>query len=264
MSSPSVLPGPAPDNWDDHWDAFGAVAQGNPANTYRHRLVLGHLGPLPAGARVLDIGSGQGELAAFLRRRYGGVDIWGLEHSSEGVRRARAMAEASGLDIRFACRDLLQATELASTDRGWATHATCSEVLEHVDRPDVLLRHARDYLAPACRLVVTVPGGPRTAFDRHIGHRQHFTPDSLRRTLEAGGFEVLGIQRAGAPFFNLYRLMVMLTSSRLIESSRSGGPNRPTRSLQIAYRLFDASFRFNLPTSPFGWQLVAVATPRSA
>jgi 2-polyprenyl-3-methyl-5-hydroxy-6-metoxy-1,4-benzoquinol methylase len=35
----------------------------------------------------------------------------------------------------------------------------CSEVLEHVDRPRELLANAAAYLAPGCRLVVTVPGG---------------------------------------------------------------------------------------------------------
>ena len=65
------------------------------------------------------------------------------------------------------------------------------------------------YLARGCRVVVTVPGGPMSAFDRSIGHRRHFTPDSLSQILRESGFRVESAQRAGFPFFNLYRLVVI-------------------------------------------------------
>ena len=78
-------------------------------------------------------------------------------------------------------RDLLRDPAPDAEWAGWATHAVCSEVLEHVDEPVVLLRNARSWLAPGCRLVVTVPGGPMSAFDRHIGHRRHFSPGGSRR-----------------------------------------------------------------------------------
>jgi len=28
------------DDWDDHWDKYGEAAKGNPANDYRHAMVL--------------------------------------------------------------------------------------------------------------------------------------------------------------------------------------------------------------------------------
>lgn len=266
---PSSRPANA-DDWDQHWDDLGESAEGNPANTYRQRLIFRHLGPCDPGTRILDIGSGQGELALLLRTRFPAADIWGLEYSASGVRRAGAAAGDDGVTIRFTQRDLLADTSdtsvasLEPSERGWATHAVCSEVLEHVDRPDVLLRHAREYLAPGCRVVVTVPAGPRSAFDRHIGHRRHFTPETLRQTLEAGGFVPSRIERAGAPFFNLYRLAVMLRGRRLISdlARPSGGASAPqAQMIRRASRVFDAAFRFNLPSTPFGWQLVAVATP---
>jgi len=268
-----TVPGPmpssrraAPDDWDQHWDDLGARAAGNPANTYRQRLIFQNLGLCSPGARILDIGSGQGELAVLLRARYPSADIWGIEYSAAGVRRASLAAAHDRLAIHFTQRDLLTAQDLAPSEQRWATHAVCSEVLEHVDRPDLLLRHAREYLAPGCRVVVTVPAGPRTAFDRHIGHRPHFTPGSLRETLEAGGFETTRIEQAGAPFFNLYRLTVMLRGRRLIEdlsrSDPSSGSLGAAKRIKAAYRVFDAAFRLNLPSTPFGWQLVAVASPR--
>ena len=61
---------PDPDDWDHHWDAYGEAAEGNPANVYRRQLVMRLLGRPPAGATVLDIGSGQGEFAIHLRETY--------------------------------------------------------------------------------------------------------------------------------------------------------------------------------------------------
>src|SRR5580658_8983683 len=54
------------DDWDQHWEDLGDEAEGNPANLYRQRLILHALQSVPPGARILDIGSGQGELAMLL------------------------------------------------------------------------------------------------------------------------------------------------------------------------------------------------------
>jgi len=87
---------PDPDDWDHHWDAFGEAAEGNPANLYRRRLVMSLLGRPPAGATVLDIGSGQGEFAIYLRETYPDVGVWGVEYSTAGVERGRAAAASRG------------------------------------------------------------------------------------------------------------------------------------------------------------------------
>ena len=111
-------------------------------------------------------------------------------------------------DAVFVQRDLTRAEPPPPEHGGWATHAVCSEVLEHVDDPGGLLEVSRRYLAPGCRLVVTVPGGPMTAYDRHIGHRRHFQPRELADLLRGAGFDVLRATGAGFPVFNLYRLLM--------------------------------------------------------
>ena len=104
----------------------------------------------------------------------------------------------------------------------------CSEVLEHLDDPATLLGNALPNLAPGCRLVVTVPGGPRSAFDRHIGHRRHYNRRDLRRLLEGVGLRVDGVIAAGFPFHTLYRLAVILRGERLAHHALAGGiPPRP-------------------------------------
>ena len=262
MTAPQRAPDAAEasrDEWDRHWALYGVPAHGNPANTYRHRLVLDLLGELRAGDHVLDIGSGQGELALLLKRRFPAATVAGVEYSAGGVQRAEAAADAAGLRVAFVQRDLLEPATLSPDVAHAATHATCSEVLEHVDDPGLLLRNAAAYLAPGCRLVVTVPGGPRSAFDEHIGHRQHFTPATLRTLLAGAGFDVVRVARAGFPFFNLYRLAVILRGRKLIADLESPTSDAGAGAQGAVLTFFGRAFRLNLASTPFGWQMVALA-----
>jgi hypothetical protein len=167
-----------------------------------------------------------------------------------------ALARKNVPDAVFFRRDLLVSQEPEAEHRGWATHAVCSEVLEHVADPPELLRQAKAYLAPGCVIVVTVPGGPMSAFDRHIGHRRHFTPGDLRQVITEAGLRPERVWRTGFPFFNLYRLVVILRGPRLAdEMSDQAGP----RLARAAMRAFRFLFWLNLPTSRWGWQTFAVA-----
>ena len=258
--------GLAADDWDEHWDRFGPAARGNPAISYRQRLILSAMRGCSARARIVDIGSGQGDLAVLLARTFPEAEIRGLEYSAAGVERSRQAAAGAQVSTRvsFSQRDLLRPQDLEDSERGWATVAICSEVLEHVDSPEVLMTNATNYLAPECRVIVTVPGGPRTAFDKHIGHRTHFTELSLRELLGQSGFEVLEVQRAGFPFFDLYKLVVLLRGKALMAELDEGGQAPPSRLTGAVLQLFDAAFHWNLASSPFGWQLVAVARQKLA
>jgi trans-aconitate methyltransferase len=247
------------DDWDRHWTDYASAAERNPAQQYRRRLVLSQLGARGARARILDIGSGQGDMIAHLRAMYPGAELCGIDCSREGVELAAQKAPSAA----FVVRDLVQPGGPPEEMRGWATHAVCSEVLEHVDEPVSLLANARGYLRAGCRLVVTVPGGPMSAFDRHIGHRRHFTLATLRQTLEQAGFQVETVTGAGFPFFNLYRLVVILRGEGLI-TDVAGGHQDQSAVARLLMSLFRGLFALNLPGGAWGWQLVAVASLEAA
>jgi SAM-dependent methyltransferase len=244
-----------PDDWDRHWDAFSEANERNPAQAYRRRLALDLLERGGAPRRLLDIGSGQGDFLALAAARWPQAELLGLEVSEVGVQ----VAAAKVPDARFRVRDLLAAGGSAGDDTGWATHAVCSEVLEHVDDPVSLMRNARDCLAPGCRLVVTVPGGPMSAFDRHIGHRRHFSPGELAELLRQAGLRVEQATGAGFPFFNLYRLAVIARGRRLVEDAVAVDGGTTSLPARAAMAAFWPLFRLNAPSSRFGWQTVAVA-----
>ncbi len=143
--------------------------------------------------------------------------------------------------------------------QSWATHAVCSEVLEHVDDPAAFLKQAASYMAPDAKLIVTVPGGPMSDFDRHIGHRQHFDRRKIRALLEQAGYAVERIYLAGFPFFNLYRLLVIARGRRLAQDVETQSSGISSGAASLMMKLFRLLFRFNLRDSPFGWQVVAVA-----
>ena len=103
----------------------------NPAQEYRRRLSLALLARSGTPRRLLDIGSGQGDFLAAAARRWPGAELAGLEISPVGIEEAHRKVP----DAVFEHRDLIVPGGPSSQLAGWATHALCSEVLEHVDDP---------------------------------------------------------------------------------------------------------------------------------
>ena len=239
------------DNWDRHWEDFSEISDYNPGVSYRRRIVrrILDIQPEDADYRLIDIGSGTGQFAREFCPAYPLVQFLGLDMSREGVQQSRRRVPSA----RFEVCNLLKSAPDRNIRSFQATHALCSEVLEHVDDPELLLRNAGPALAPGCRVVVTVPGGPMTAFDRHIGHRKHYSTGDLRSVLEAAGYEVEMVRGFGFPFFNLYRLALLSRGSSLV-GMISG---EPSLLIRTGYHIFDRLCRLNLDRA--GWQTVGIA-----
>lgn len=246
----------AEDDWDAHWGDYASSATDNPAQAYRRRLVIEALSAAGTPERLVDIGSGQGDLLFELARVWPESELTGVEMSATGV----ASGAAKVPTARFIERNLLIAGEVPADRTAWATHAVCSEVLEHVDDPTLLLANAAAYLQPGCRVVITVPGGPRSAFDKHIGHRRHFTKQALRDVLVGAGYRVDEVCAAGFPAFNVYKLLVIVRGRRLIDDVKASGSESESRLSRAVMKAFNPIFRFVRRDSRWGWQLTAVAT----
>jgi 2-polyprenyl-3-methyl-5-hydroxy-6-metoxy-1,4-benzoquinol methylase len=249
------------DDWNSHWEHFDRSASENPAQRYRHHLLLSLLQRRGKTDRLklLDLGSGQGDFLASAAKAWPQAELVGFELSEVGVLITRRKIPQARV---FTVNLFAPPAEVAPLV-AWAGVAICSEVLEHVDEPVAFLQASRPYLENGATLMVTVPGGPISAFDRYIGHRQHFTKESITRILEEAGFEVEQVTLAGFPFFNLYRALIIVRGDHLVRdaTTRSGRASFFfARSLMALFRLL---FRANRSHSRFGWQIVAVARKSS-
>lgn len=243
------------DDWDAHWDHYAQSAAENPAQGMRHDIIARFLREdAGKGAmNLFDLGSGQGDLVQKLEPLLPKARFVGAELSESGV----AISQRKVPGATFLVADIFRPPAALSEFANWATHAVCSEVLEHVDDPVAFLKQARHYLAPGALLIVTVPGGPMSAFDRHIGHRQHFDRRKISTILEQAGYSVDRTYLAGFPFFNLYRLLVKARGRRLAQDVKSTGASAGLASFVM--KVFRVLFHANLLDSPFGWQVVATA-----
>jgi trans-aconitate methyltransferase len=249
------------DDWDQHWQQYSDTAEQNPAQDYRRELIVSLLGLSGSGmgARIVDIGSGQGDMAAAIRARFPAAEILGLELAPSGVEISRRKVPTA----RFVQRNLLDQTQPTEDLRAWATHAVCSEVIEHLDDPVVLLRNARAYMNEDCCLVVTAPGGPMSAFDKHIGHRKHWQPQDIEALLREAGYAPEKVSGAGFPFFNLYRCVVILRGKKLIDDVGSGQTGTTSLPARLAMAGFHWLIRPNLNSSRRGWQMIGRARAKS-
>lgn len=145
------------------------------------------LGPLEPGSRVLDLGAGDGRLAAALAA---------AGHRVTAVEPFRHVRPAPGLTVRQEKIDEVELPQ-ASFDAAVLWH-----VLEHLPEPLAALERVRDWLVPGGRILVGVPnleslqaklGGERWFHLDPERHLVHFTPGGLLALLERAGYT--GLER---------------------------------------------------------------------
>lgn len=247
------------DDWDQHWSNYTVAATSNPAQHFRFKRICHMINELTmygTEPKLVDVGCGNGDFLHYLTQESPEVRCMGIEPSRSGSEIAsRKLGEGKVRKL-----DLIKAGAEDTKDIN-ADIVVCTEVLEHLDDPALLLSAIRTkIMLPGSRIVISVPGGPRSAYDRHIGHRRHFSRSRLYALIESTGFEEIRIQRSGFPFFNLYKTIVILMGRRLISSPEkyTGSGNGPSRLSIILMRMMEAGPRDNR----FGWQLFASAVCR--
>ncbi|MFB6453921.1 class I SAM-dependent methyltransferase [Chitinophaga sp. Hz27] len=113
---------------------------------------------IPANANILDVGCGNGVITRHLGQF--GYNVLGIDVSDKTIAVARSKNTLA--NVRF---EVMSAEELVASGAQYDA-VICSEVLEHLHDPGVLLKTIYQSLKDNGTLIVTVPNGmgPREVF----------------------------------------------------------------------------------------------------
>ena len=146
---------------------------------------------VPPGARVLEVGAGDGSFVARLAAA--GYDARGIEPS----------ASASAAAARRGARVEHTAAEDAGVQPASEDAVVIWHTLEHLDDPEATLRRVHAWLRPGGRLIVAVPdlasvqariGGDRWFHQDVPRHRTHFTAAGVRLLVARTGYRVVRVR----------------------------------------------------------------------
>jgi SAM-dependent methyltransferase len=192
---------------------------------------------LPPGARVLEVGAGDGKLVAAMRGA--GLDARGIDPSPA----ACAAAAEAGVEVANVGVDEAEIAP-GSLDAVVIWHA-----LEHFDAPVDSLARVHSWLAPGGALIVAVPnlasaqariGGDRWFHQDVPRHRVHLTPGGATALLARSGFATHRVRHVLVEQTPLGMWQTLL--------------NRLTGERDFAFRLL----KRNLPAGGRRWRDLAV------
>lgn len=132
--------------------------------------------PIAAEDVVVDVGCGEGGSLAFCARR--GAHVVAIDHDEAALQRARARIDATTARVK---EYHVSVAEHLPVDDGLATRVICTEVLEHVDDPAIVLRELARIGAPGARYLITVPDPVAEGVQQKVAPVAYFSrPNHLR------------------------------------------------------------------------------------
>jgi ubiquinone/menaquinone biosynthesis C-methylase UbiE len=148
--------------------------------TARHRAWLLEDARIEAGARVLDLGCGTGDLAIALKRSHPGARVHAIDPDPKALGRAREKAASAGLDVAF---EQGFGDALPYPDASFE-HVVTSLVLHHLEpaQKDAAMREVARVLVPGGALHVLDFGPPSGVLTRALTsllHRGEAVGDQL-------------------------------------------------------------------------------------
>ncbi len=251
--------------YDEMWRSYAHLDAVSPAAFHRRRVVV-HLAAkaAPDARSILDVGCGQGELLQELSAALPAASVSGADLSEQSIadsRKRNPDYDLFVLDLTEPEFEKKHAQRLGSYDL-----VVCSEVIEHIEDDGLAVLRLRSLLVPGGHLIVTVPGGRMSRFDKVIGHYRHYRPRDLERLMRTNRLETERVLAWGFPFHNVYRTAVRVASVATIPSNGKPKPDKEQSGvvssvLGQAYTLFGKAlkplFYFNLPR--WGEQMMVVA-----
>lgn len=177
-----------------------------------HRWIFRRIEP-ELGERVLDVGSGLGDLAELFARSQPSRRVILSDASAEMAEKLSRKAE--GISGLHAMR-LDAAADGASAGLDWPfvpDSVTCLNVLEHIEDDVQALRNMRQWVGPGGRLILLVPALDCLygSLDRLAGHYRRYDRRKLSECLEASGWALRRLE-----YFNFWGLLTWFLGGRIL------------------------------------------------
>jgi 2-polyprenyl-3-methyl-5-hydroxy-6-metoxy-1,4-benzoquinol methylase len=121
------------------------------------------------------------------------------------------------------------------------------DVLEHVDDDVGLIRASMKGAAPGAFAVISVPAFPSlfSAHDRFLEHKRRYRMDTLERTVQAAGLQIVSTRYFFAMILPLVALLRLLQKKGPAKSSLKPHPRPLNDVLTLAHRVELPIFRIN-------------------
>jgi glycosyltransferase involved in cell wall biosynthesis len=162
-----------------------------------HRFLWGAVSD-HAGERVVEIGSGIGNITQFLLDR---EHVWATDVGEAYLRGLRAGFEERP-NIEVVRLDLTRpiSADNAGEIEGQADSAVAFNVVEHIEDDLRALITIRQTLRPGGRLLLVVPAHPFAygALDEELEHFRRYTRSGLENLLREAGYEIESTTRANS------------------------------------------------------------------
>ncbi|MDX2029984.1 MAG: class I SAM-dependent methyltransferase [Blastocatellia bacterium] len=198
------------------------------------------------GNRVLEVGSGTGNITQFLRagsRQVTATDV------VPSYRNHLEKLFADEAKVRVGTFDLMSR---APAEYGGAFDTVvCLNVLEHIEDDHFALEQMREVLEPGGKLALLVPAHQFLfgEFDRAVGHYRRYERRELTDKLSRAGFAVHGLT-----FFSMLAALPWLINGRLLKRDYL-----PSGQANLANKLVPLLKLEKLIGPPFGLSLIAIA-----
>ena len=198
------------------------------------------------GKRVLEIGSGTGNITKFLLDR----DL--IIATDVEAKYLTLLKNTFGKYKKFMIERLyIPGAEIERYRSYHIDSVICFNVLEHIEQDETALKNIFALLEPGGRFLLLVPSHPWLygSLDQHLRHHRRYGKKELKNKLEAQGFRVIYLK-----YFNRIGILGWFLNSNVLR--REELPSFQLRMYNLVVPLLKLENFFPLP---FGTSLLAVA-----
>lgn len=240
------------DDYDKQWAQLQDFAKYNPGARNRRRLVHREVERLGQVATTLDVGCGLGITLSSLKDASLGGALYGIDFSEHAIR----WAQNRFPDIEWLCQDIYEVTAPSDFDL-----VICTEVIEHLDRPEVALSQVSNLVRPGGHLILTTQSGRVHTTERMVGHVRHFNIADLEQVLRQNSFQIVRSLQWGWPAMSLLKYAANIRPAMSVELFGSGTYGMTAKIFNSF--CFTLARYLSLPSVPWGPQILITAKRES-